>query len=212
MNKVKSHPRLAKKMIDAMPGYPGNTDEDKLRSMVTTLQKVASAKQDNVDPDDGVLAMLRQLAHKAYKDRHLTEEVVLTINALLFKTFVTLFGGKVGSFATFVSQSEKINFEKLTNEHDLRTAAYNIDLKEDQMGRFPVIRATLNWGNKQYKAVLLFTPANIEKIRTFSGNGNVGFVELQTWGDEPHGYRYLEKKDLKTNFTIVSRKETSVLH
>lgn len=207
---MKTYPRLANKMLALHPDLPGKDLKEKLYNVNTMLGKVATAKQDNVNPDDEVLVHLRGLIKKFYKERHFKQEDANQ----LFSVFMTLFGGRIPTFAKFLSENlpKKDGFVKLSDKHDLRMAGFNIDLKEDQLGRFPVINATLNWGSLQYKGKLIWTPSIREDVGRIKDNGVVGSAELVIWSNQPHGYRYLEKKGLTTNFTITSRKRVEILH
>lgn len=207
---MKSYPRLASKLIDIQPDFPGSTRGEKVEKMNIILRKVATAKQDNVDPNDQVLLHLHELIRTVWKKRHFKQEDANR----LFSIFMTLFGGRIPSFAKFLSENlpKEDGFVKLSDNHDLRMAGFNIDLKEDQSGRFPVINATLNWGAYRYKGKLVWTPSIREEVGRMKDAGVVGSAELVIWSNQPHGYRYLEKKGLTTNFTITSRKKVGVLH
>lgn len=208
--KIKTYPKLASKLIDIQPDFPGFTREEKVEKINIVLRKVATAKQDNVDPNDPVLLHLHEQIRTVWKKRHVKQEDANR----LFSIFMTLFSGRISSFATHLSRHmpKEGGFVKLTDEHDLRMAGFNIDLKEGQVGRFPVINATLNWGRFQYKGTLVWTPSIQQDIGEMKDAGVVGYAGLIIWSNQPHNYRYLEKRGLKKIFTVVSIKRTSSLH
>lgn len=133
-------------------------------------------------------------------------------HAFLFTVVRILFGGSSASFGKHLAESGGLTTRPLTVEDNLQTAGFDFDLQEEMVGRFRMIKATLNWGNKRYIGKILYTPDAISKMEEFLKEETTGHVKLIMWGKEPNGYRYLSKRGLSTNFTMVSIKETSKLH
>lgn len=214
MSKVKNYPRLTGKMLGVLLDFPGDSVHQKEEGMNRTLRKVASAGKDNVDPNDDTLLHLKELINRVYKNRHFSEKKRKQQGDFLFNVFVTLFSGTLPDFGQFVTEklTKEVQFVNLAGNHDLRMAGFNIDIKQDQWGRFPVIQATLNFGHSRYKGVLLGTSSNLEEVNKLVTEGVIGSPELVIWGGLLHGYRYLEKKGLRTNFAVVSKKVVNNLH